>query len=425
MERCGKRQQVREDKSVRCRIHRGCHEIGGNCVEVESQGKRIVLDIGLPLKDEGETSVPDISGLTSADDSLLGVFISHPHPDHYGLLEKITQPVPVYMGEASRRIIDVSAFFTPLPPLGKIDPHSLSVKKAIHLAPFTVTPFRIDHSAYDSYCLLVEADGKRLFYSGDIRGHGRNAHLFDDLLRNPPQDIDDFICEGTQIGRRPDFAFPDELSVADGMVEVFKETKGMCLVWCSVQNIERLISIWDACQRSQRQLILDMYTAEIIRAAGDEALPKPGKSGVTVYLPYSQKQKIKREKAFHISNPYYPHRIYRDALAEAASGSVMVFRPSMLRDLQRAKCLNCASLISSVWSGYVHRNRKELDEMAALGIQRKQIHTSGHATVDELRRFVEAVPARRVVPIHLEDREGFAELSDRVEVKNDHEWWEV
>ncbi|WP_166831561.1 MBL fold metallo-hydrolase [Thalassoroseus pseudoceratinae] len=410
---------------MRCRIHRGCHEIGGNCVEVESHGKRIVLDIGLPLKDEGEVSVPDIGGLTSKDDSLLGVLISHPHPDHYGLLEEITEPVPIYMGEASRRIIDVSAFFTRLPTLGNLEPHVLSDQQTITLGPFSITPYRIDHSAYDSYCLLVEADSKRLFYSGDIRGHGRNAHLFDDLIRNPPRDIDDFICEGTQIGRDPDFAFPTEHSVADAMAEVFNETDGMCLVWCSSQNIDRLVSVWDACQRSRRQLILDMYTAEIIRAARDDALPKPGKEGVTVYLPFSQKQKIKREKAFHISNPYYPHRIYPDALAEAASGSVMVFRPSMLRDLQRAKCLNSASLISSVWSGYVHRNRKELDEMAALGIQRKQIHTSGHATVDELRQFVEAVPARRVFPIHLEDRDGFAELSDRVEIRNDHEWWEV
>jgi ribonuclease J len=383
------------------------------------------LDIGLPLKDDGDTPVPDISGLTSHDDSLLGVIISHPHPDHYGLLEKITQSVPVYMGAASRRIIDVSAFFTPLPPIGKFEPRILSNHQTIHLGPFSITSFQIDHSAYDSYCLLVEADGKRLFYSGDIRGHGRNAHLFDDLLSNPPQDIDDFICEGTQIGRKPDFAYPTEQSVADAMVKVFNETKGMCLVWCSSQNIDRLASIWDACQRSGRQLILDMYTAEIIRAARDESLPKPDRKLVFVFLPYTQKQKIKREKAFHISNPYYPHRIYWKRLAEVADRSVMIFRPSMLRDLERAKCLEGASLVSSVWSGYLERSQRELDKMAAMEIARTHLHTSGHATVDELRRFVEAIPARRVIPIHLEDRDGFAKLSERVEIKNDHQWWEV
>ena len=87
---------------MRCRIHRGCHEIGGNCIEIESDGKRIVLDLGLPLKDEKSVTVPEISGLISSDDSLLGIFISHPHPDHYGLLGQITEHVPVYMGDAAR-----------------------------------------------------------------------------------------------------------------------------------------------------------------------------------------------------------------------------------------------------------------------------------------------------------------------------------
>lgn len=413
------------DQTVRCRIHRGCHEIRGNCVEIEADGKRIILDIGLPLKEEDCVGLPEIDGLRSPDENLLGIFISHPHPDHYGLLNQITEPVPVYMGEASRRIIDVSAFFTPLPSLGNIIPTGYADRQPVHVGPFTITPFRMDHSAFDSYCFLIEANGKRLFYSGDIRGHGRNSALFHDLISNPPPDIDVLICEGTQIGRVPDFAYPDEHSVAVRMAEIFMKTNGMGLVWCSSQNIDRLVSIWDAAKRSNRQLILDMYTAEILRAADDDSLPKPGKDGVTVFLPYSQRQRIKRERAFHISNPYYPHRIYPEALPEAASRSVMIFRPSMLRDLQRAQCLDGATLISSVWSGYVHRSHRELDQMERLGIERSHVHTSGHATVDELQQFVGAIPASRIVPIHLEDRDGFAALSEKVEPRNDHEWWEV
>ena len=411
---------------MRCRIHRGCHEIGGNCIEIESQGKRIVLDIGLPLNDEAAVTLPDISGLTSPDDSLLGIFISHPHPDHYGLLERITETVPVFMGEAARRIIEVSAFFTPLPDLGQIQTLPYSDGEAIEMGPFTVTPISIDHSAHDSYCLLVEANGKRLLYSGDLRAHGRKAELFHRLVSDPPPNIDVLICEGTQVGRVPDFAYPDEHSVGTRMTELFKDTKGMSLVWCSGQNIDRIATVFEATKESGRQLILDVYTAEIMRATGDASLPKPGRDGVKVYLPLSQKALIKREQAFHISNPYYPHRIYPEDLAEAASRSVMIFRPSMLRDLKRAQCLNGATtLVSSVWSGYVHRSHDELEKMKQAGIERFHVHTSGHATVDELQKFVDAFPNSRIVPIHLEDREGFGRLSPKVELRNDHEWWEV
>ena len=30
-------------------VHRGAHEIGGNCVEISYEESRIILDIGLPL----------------------------------------------------------------------------------------------------------------------------------------------------------------------------------------------------------------------------------------------------------------------------------------------------------------------------------------------------------------------------------------
>jgi transposase, IS5 family len=33
--------------------------------------------------------------------------------------------------------------------------------------------------------------------------------------------------------------------------------------------------------------------------------------------------------------------------------------------------------------------------------------------------------ASAIIPIHLVDREGFTKLSPHVELKNDHEWWEV
>ena len=371
----------------------------GNCVELEADGQRILFDLGL--------------------------FISHPHPDHYGLLESVAAHVPVYMGDAARRIIEVSGFFTPLPTLGDVEPLPYQDLEPIELGPFKVTPFAMDHSAFDSHAFLIEVGGKRIFYSGDLRAHGRKSHLFEGFVANPPANINVLICEGTQIGRKPDFAFPDEGSVAKRMAEYFDQAKGMGLVWCSGQNIDRVVSVFEAAKRSGRNLILDVYAAEILRATSCDDVPQPGKDGVKVFLPFSQKNLIVREKAFHISNKYYPHRIYPDELADAASDSVMLFRPSMLKDLKRAECLNGAVLISSVWSGYLPSESKRIDEMKSLGIEHHHVHTSGHATVDELQRFIDAFPDSRIVPVHLEDRAGFEELSDNVELRNDHEWWEV
>ena len=62
---------------MRLRIHRGTKEIGGTCIEVEAQSKRLALDVGLPLDapdDEGarESLLPAVPGFRERDDSLLG-----------------------------------------------------------------------------------------------------------------------------------------------------------------------------------------------------------------------------------------------------------------------------------------------------------------------------------------------------------------
>jgi ribonuclease J len=59
-------------------------EIGGTCVEIESQDNRIVLDVGLPLDVVDPETLPLhlIKGFDTPDPGLLGVVISHPHQDH-------------------------------------------------------------------------------------------------------------------------------------------------------------------------------------------------------------------------------------------------------------------------------------------------------------------------------------------------------
>ena len=133
-------------------IHRGTHEIGGTCVEIESQGKRIVLDIGLPLDVDDAESMPlhPVPGFDKPDPSLLGVLISHPHPDHYGLAHRLPPETPFLIGEAAEAILAAADLFTPMGLILKNVTH-LRHREPIKLGPFTITPFLVDHSAYDSY----------------------------------------------------------------------------------------------------------------------------------------------------------------------------------------------------------------------------------------------------------------------------------
>jgi ribonuclease J len=189
---------------VRVRIHRGSHEIGGNCVEVEAADSRIVLDVGRPLdaiRDEF-VPLPGVTGLRDQDPSLLGVIISHGHQDHWGLIDQVSKNVPVYIGEAGQRILKEAAFFSSgvtLDPAG-----FLRHRESFALGPFTITPFLNDHSAFDTYSMLIEGDGRRLFYSADLQAHGRKAGIFEEFVREPPTGVDVLLMEGTNLTREGD-----------------------------------------------------------------------------------------------------------------------------------------------------------------------------------------------------------------------------
>ena len=93
---------------VRLTVHRATSQIGGNCIELATSGHRILLDVGRPLD-----APNDATGLLPATLDLKaamgGVIISHPHQDHYGLLEETPRDWPVICGEPTKRLMQLTS----------------------------------------------------------------------------------------------------------------------------------------------------------------------------------------------------------------------------------------------------------------------------------------------------------------------------
>ena len=112
-------------------IHRGTHEIGGSCVELQSSASRILIDFGLPLVDENRERfdsdkiknkskeeliksriLPDIKGLYKDEEVAFdAILLSHSHQDHYGLLSFVNPQIPIYLSEGCKELIEISQFF--------------------------------------------------------------------------------------------------------------------------------------------------------------------------------------------------------------------------------------------------------------------------------------------------------------------------
>ena len=239
--------------------------------------------------------LPEISGLDGNDPSLLGILISHPHLDHFGLLTHISPMIPVGMGPAARRILTAAAPF--LPGNWPVSSQGWYYKseQSFEVNPFRITPFLVDHSAYDAYALLIESDGKRLFYSGDLRALGRKGVLFEHLVAYPPTNIDALLLEGSSLGRlNDDQQFPTEADIETQLVEAFSATEGLALVHTSAQNIDRVVSILRACKRTGRKLIIDLYTAAILEATGNLHIPQSNWPEVALFIPKPNASRSKK-----------------------------------------------------------------------------------------------------------------------------------
>ena len=416
---------------MRIRIHRGTEQVGGTCIEIESGGKRLVLDIGMPLDvqpADAEAAVPMVRGFREPADDLLAVLVSHPHQDHVGLVRYLHADLPVAIGAAAQRLLDRAAEWLGQPTFEGRPLRHWENGIPIDLGPFRVTPYLVDHSAYDAYALLIEAEGKRLFYSGDFRGHGRKQALFEAILRRPPSDIDVLLMEGTVIGRDGEGEpFPTEGELEADFVDRLRQARGLTLVWTSAQNIDRIVTLYRAAKRTGKTLILDAFTAEMLAATENPNLPQASwPQNIAVYVPDWMRRKIRREGDFAKLDAFKRNRVFLDRLDDP-SRFVMLFRPGLLKEVDAQAPLEGAQLLYSNWSGYLRDPSTQAvrDWVAERAIPIHHVHTSGHASVPDLKRFAKALAPRKLVPIHSFHTDRFDEFFSNVERRHDGEWWAV
>ena len=398
-------------------------------MELEKDGTRLLLDLGLPLDVEEATSdlLPYMEGVRTRDDSLVGVILSHPHQDHHGLMRLLPETTPLFMGAAAERIIAAAAMFirgsVPLCAAGY-----LKDGLSFDAGPFRITPYLVDHSAYDSYAIMVESGGKRLFYSGDLRGHGRKAPLFERLVSHPPRDVDALLLEGSSIGRPPaGDRFPTEADLEDSLVDIAARTAGAVLVCASAQNIDRMVTLFRAARRSRRVLVIDLYGAVILAATSNPRIPQSDWDDIRLFVPEWQRVRVKRAEMFDVLRTHSRHRVFPEELAPLGREAIFLFRPSTAADFEKSGCLTDARLVWSQWEGYLADPAfaSFLDWQQRSGIPMELLHTSGHASIIDLQRLAKAIDPKRLVPIHSFQSGRYAEFFSNVECRNDGERWSL
>lgn len=428
---------------MRLLIHRGTNEIGGTCIELQSVSSRILLDFGMPLVNKSGNSfdfskyknlsvaelinqgvLPNVQGAYSDKSEIDGVIISHPHADHYGLMQYLNKYIPVWLGEATHRLLELNNIF--LYQSNKIlNPLYFEKEKPFTVGNFIITAYWNDHSAFDSYSFLIEAENKRIFYSGDFRSHGRKAKAYKWFLHNAPKNIDYLLIEGTTIGRKPENLKTEE-DIETELTELFKKSDSINYIYTSSQNIDRLVSIYKACLASQKTFVVDIYTANVLETLSNFArLPSPlkGFSNLKVLFPNRLTTSLFKSGHGDFANKFSRSKITKDEISKNPSGFVLLVRPSMKSDLKKI-ITDSGNLIYSMWEGYKEQTttKEFIVWLRSKNFKIYDIHTSGHADTDTLKELADNLAPNAIIPIHTFHKKDYKNVfSQKIIELNDNE----
>lgn len=417
------------------KIHRGLEQIGGCITEISTATTRIFIDMGQNLPGVGEPTtaeedrqmVEDIFAQNRKEHE--AVFYTHSHEDHIGLFRYVPEGVPQFIGEGAKEIMiaKIESIIDTILKVNMINrfklktddkpeekaaeeqaatrapnhngmlqrlkafntwqrPKPHTAPRPIEVGDIRVTPFFCSHSAYDCYMLLIEADGKRIWHTGDFREHGYLGKGLMPTIRHYATDIDILITEGTMLGRTDQCIHEREVSRRMALaMEAFKYV----VVLASSTDIERLASIKQAARLAKK----DYYISNRFM-----------KKTMSIFT----RREASNSKGLF---DFHPKTLKAGILGRmmCKRGFVIIATASQLTYVKNyCKGINPSEvlLIYSAWDGYY----KDPEQAKANPFYKQfrdafdnvvDIHTSGHADRETLAKVITAIsPKNAIIGIH-------------------------
>lgn len=403
-------------------VHRGTNQIGGCVTEIKTEKYIIFIDFGEELPGtESDKHELKIEGLNYAGEKCDGVFFTHYHGDHVGMFQTIQRDVPLYMGECARQVM--LTIYDTIKENGALEilrnenrMHPIVERVTVTCGDIKVTPFSVDHSAYDAFMFLIETPDQTILHTGDYRNHGYRGHRLLDMLRKyitkyGKRKIDVLITEGTMMNRQIETVMT-ELEMQHKATDYFKENRYIFLL-CSSTNLDSLWSFYKAAERNGMRFYSNGYVYKQLqnfkRYAGARA------------------KSLYQFKTVYPVNWNYPLNTVNMTQEEfmREKGFVILIKEGERYKewIERFEDLN-PKIIYSMWEGYIDPAMKAYNAELAEFLkpydpnQLYKLHTSGHATTKCIEEVITVInPGKAIIPIHTENKAGFDNLNISKELK--------
>jgi len=477
----------------------GVREIGGTKILLRTDGGSVFIDFGKDFSLEssyfeepwnppfhipsllGIGALPPIDGLYRINPGrpVDGVLISHAHLDHCGHIPLLSPHVPVYAGRDTKELILIRSEtynHNWTNDFSQTDWRTFRTGDVVEVdgTDISFMPVHVDHSVPASYGFIIQAGGKKIAYTGDLRMHGRHLRMTEDFVGAlRVNQIDALICEGTnaasegsdpeaellnhmeqvfrqRIGEDAPHAVQMPCATEDEveakLTEIIGASKGLVLVEVAPIDLDRVWSVCQAARAAGRIPVLPTRLGYIVLQATRRSCIQdlPAVDGTGLYLSQLKKHADRRRRGdppdaeeLLDGRRQWEQRLAltwlrargtlvglpegRETVRENAelfvfcSPQVVNLLPELCYDAGTCPATFILSKIGPFNPEMAVSFNRLLHWLALYGCREYyHVHVSGHAPMDDIARVIDAANPSLLVPVHTQHPEAFERLHDNV-----------
>lgn len=376
----------------------GLGEIGGNITIFETENEAILVDVGMSFPDEDmhgvDILIPDFTYIRQIKDKIKAVIITHAHEDHIGAMPYLYKEMqfPIYA--------------TPLPLAmiaSKFDEHHIKDFKK-HFNPvvkrelydigedFKIEWMHMTHSILDSSSLAITTEAGTIIHTGDFKidhtpvdGYTADLHR---LAHYGEKGVLCLLSDSTNSYNTT--PTPSELSVAPALDRVFSKAEGRVILSTFSSNIHR---VYQAIQYGVK------YNRKVC------VIGRSMERNIETAMQYDY---IRLNKNIFVEPEQVAHMNDKDILIVTTGSqgepSSALFRMSIGEHrhikIKPTDLIVLSSRAIPGNEGSISGMLNHLQRAGAKVASEKDIHVSGHASIEEQKLMLRLVNPKFFLPVH-------------------------
>jgi len=380
----------------------GLGEIGLNMMVIEYDRNILVIDAGLMFPDDYmpgiDLVIPDFEYLKENREKVKSVILTHGHEDHIGAMPFFLKEfsVPVFGTSFTLALLEEKLKEHNL--LNQADLHTIRPGELTEVGPFRVEYISVNHSIVDGVGLAIDTPEGILVHSGDFKIDPTPVEgQFTDLKRFAAYGEKGVLVLFSDSTNAEKEGFTlSEKEVRKTLKGIIQSCRGRVIVATFASNISRIRQVIEIASQFGRKVVFN----------GKSMVTNVNLASAHGFLSIPPDMEIHEQ---HIDR--FPDRNIV-VITTGSQGEPMSALTRMARGGHKSiKIKKGDTIILS--SRFIPGNEKaitsvinNLYRMGADVIYEKvsDIHTSGHAKREELRRLLHLVKPKYFIPIHGEYR---------------------